>query len=202
MRISGLLLAAGASTRFGSPKMLAPVDGDRNPLLRKVIGTWQDAGIEELIVVLGCGAADIRAAFEENLLRKVNGEEPVRFLENSRWSAGMFSSVKTGLAGASPASTHIAISPADLPFLRESSLRTLLNAAATLNGNTVVVPTHGRRRGHPLVIPASLRSRILSWPDTERLSRIFEEPDVEVVHLEGFDDSILRDVDRPDDLHP
>ena len=72
--------------------------------------------------------------------------------------------------------------------------------ASDPSDKVVIVPTHARRRGHPLVIPAALRSRILSWPDTERLSRIFDEPDVEVLHLEGFDDSILRDVDKPADL--
>jgi molybdenum cofactor cytidylyltransferase len=182
--------------------MLAPLGEEKEPLLRKVIGTWRDVGIEELIVVLGSNAADIRAAFEENLLGKVIGEKPVRFLENSRWSAGMFSSVKAGLAAVSPVSAHIAISPADLPFLSKSSLRTVIEASASVDSRTVVVPTFSRRRGHPLVIPAALRDRILSWPDTERLSRIFDEPDVDVLHLEGFDDSILRDVDRPDDLLP
>jgi len=50
------------------------------------------------------------------------------------------------------------------------------------------------------VIPAALRSRILSWPATARLNRIFNESDVKVLHLEGFDESILHDVDRPSDL--
>lgn len=199
-------MAAGASTRFGSPKMLAPMGKEKEPLLRRVLDTWLGAGFNEVIVVLGCGAVDIRARFEENLLRRVNEEDsaaaPVRFVENLEWQAGMFSSVKAGLRATAVYSTHVAISPADIPFLSKSSLRTVIEASASVDSRTVVVPTFGRRRGHPLVIPVALRDRILSWPDTELLSRIFEEPDVEVVHLEGFDDSILRDVDRPDDLHP
>ena len=126
----------------------------------------------------------------------------MRFVENPSWESGMFTSVKAGLAEASPASTHFAISPADLPFLSKESLRRVLDAVTPVEASdtTVVVPTHARRRGHPLVIPAALRGRVLSWPDTERLSRIFDEPDVDVLHLEGFDDSILRDVDKPEDL--
>lgn len=204
MLVSGILLAAGASTRFGSPKMLAPVPPEGLPLLVRVIETWREAGIEDLLIVLGCGANGIRDAFEENLLRRVKNDGPtgpsVRFVENPSWESGMFTSAKAGLAEASPASTHFAISPADLPFLGKESLRTVLAAAASADSSTVIVPTHARRRGHPLVIPAALRSRILSWPHTERLSRIFDEPDVRVLHLEGFDDSILRDVDKPEDL--
>ncbi|MEO8587408.1 MAG: nucleotidyltransferase family protein [Acidobacteriota bacterium] len=208
MRVSGVLLAAGASTRFGSPKMLAPMGEEKEPLLRKVIGTWLGAGFDDVIVVLGCGAADIRATFEENedFLRSVKSGEAaagsVRFVENSEWQAGMFSSVKAGLRATSAGSTHVAISPADIPFLSKSSLRTILSAATSLDagGFGLAVPTHGGRRGHPLLIPAALRARLLSWPDSARLNQLFQEPDVTVHCLEGFDDSILHDVDRPEDL--
>ncbi len=201
-----MLLAAGASSRFGSPKMLAPVGNDRKPLLQKVCETWLEAGIDDLLIVLGCGAADIRATIEENLLRRVSGDGSAapspRFVENVNWPNGMFTSVKAGLATASPVSTHFAISPADLPFLSKSSLRTVLDAARSVEASqtTVVVPTHARRRGHPLVIPEALRARLLSWPDSARLNRLFAEPDVKVLHLEGFDESILHDVDRAEDL--
>jgi molybdenum cofactor cytidylyltransferase len=202
--VSGILLAAGASSRFGSPKMLSPVPPDGRLLLARVIETWREAGIDDLLIVLGCGADAIRDALEENLLRRVRWDEPagasVRFVASPNWENGMFSSVKAGLAAVGPDSTHFAISPADLPFLSKESLRRVLHEAALVDQNSVVVPTHARRRGHPLVIPAALRSRILSWPDTDRLSRVFDEPDVRVLHLEGFDDAILRDVDRPQDL--
>ena len=207
MRVSGVLLAAGASTRFGSPKMLAPVGENGEPLLQKISETWLRAGLDELLIVLGCGSAHIRTTLEENLLRRVDRDESsatsVRFVESPTWEAGMFSSVKAGLAAASPASTHIAISPADLPFLTESSLRRLLEAVRPPEAGgpaTVLVPVCRRRRGHPLLVPAALRTRLLSWPDSARLNQLFEEPDVTVQHLEGFDETILRDVDRPDDL--
>ena len=114
----------------------------------------------------------------------------------------MFSSVKAGLAATVADSTHVAISPADLPFLSKKSLRRVLSAAAALDagGSSLVVPTHGGRRGHPLLIPAALRSRLLSWPDSARLNQLFDEPDVTVQCLEGFDETILRDVDTPSDL--
>jgi molybdenum cofactor cytidylyltransferase len=174
--------------------MLAPVGEDGSPLLQKVCETWLRAGLDELLVVLGCDAADIRTTLEGNL------RTPLRFVENPKWEAGMFSSVKAGVAAASGRSTRFAISPADLPFLSRGTLRTVIDAAASVDERTVVVPTFHRRRGHPLVIPSSLRARILSWPDSARLNQIFEEPDVTLRHLEGFDETILRDVDTPGDL--
>ena len=196
--------------------MLAPVGEDKTPLLQKVCETWLEAGIDDLLIVLGCGAADIRVALEENLRRKKNTEEDllrkvkraesaaasVRFVENPNWEAGMFSSVQAGLAATAADSTHVALSPADLPFLGKESLRRVLSAVASLDagGSSLVVPTHAGRRGHPLLIPAALRSRLLSWPDSARLNQLLDEPDVTVHYLEGFDETILRDVDTPGDL--
>ena len=200
MFVSGVLLAAGASSRFGSPKMLASVGENKIPLLRRVLETWLASGFAELIVVLGKDADEIRAAIGD--FSPHSGRRSLRFVENPSWDAGMFSSVKTGLAATSADSTHVAVSPADLPFLSKKSLQTVISAAASLDASelSLVVPTHAGRRGHPLLIPAALRSRLLSWPDSARLNQLFEEPDVTVHHIAGFDETILRDVDTPGDL--
>jgi len=186
--------------------MLAPLGRDKKPLLRKVLETWLASGFDEVIVVLGNDADTIRGAIEENLLRRVKREESAataaRFVENPNWEAGMFSSVKAGVAATAARCTHVALSPADLPFLSKETLRTVLSAAASLdaNGSSLVVPTHAGRRGHPVLIPAALRARVLSWPESARLNQLFDEPDVTVHCLEGFDETILRDVDTPGDL--
>ena len=217
LHVSAVLLAAGASTRFGSPKMLAPVPPEGRPMLAHVIDTWRGAGFAEIVVVLGHGAEDLRERIEEIFLRveETRGSgrpresgpgaadgAPVRFAVNQDWESGMFSSVRCGLAAASPATTHVALSPADLPFLRGSSLRTILEATnlPEADSRTLLVPVCGRRRGHPVLIPAALVARVLSWPSGARLNRLFAEPDVKVLHLEGFDETILMDVDRPADL--
>src|SRR5512140_3067039 len=218
MRVSGVLLAAGASTRFGSPKMLAPVPPGGRPMLAHVIDTWRSAGFEEIEVVLGKDAPILRARVEEDLLRMSKSGRgagardgrpdagdgvPLRFVENPDWESGMFSSVQCGLAALRDSfSTHIALAPADLPFLRESSLRTVREAtsAPDSDSRTLLVPVCGRRRGHPLVIPALLVARVLTWPADSRLNLLFAEPDVRVLHVEGFDETVLLDVDRPTDL--
>lgn len=183
-------------------------------MLAHVIDTWRDAGFEEIVVVLGKDAPFLRARIEEDLLRMSKSGESagartrdcglggVRIVENADWASGMFSSVRAGLAAASPDSTHVAVSPADLPFLRGASLRTLLDATnlPEADSRTLLVPLCGRRRGHPLVIPAALAARVLAWPADARLNRLFAEPDVKVLNLEGFDETVLLDVDRPADL--
>jgi CTP:molybdopterin cytidylyltransferase MocA len=175
-------------------------------MLSHVINTWRGAGFAEIVVVLGSRAAEIREKTEEDLLEMsesgTGDGAPFRFVENLDWESGMFSSVRCGFAAASPASTHVALSPADLPFLRESPLRTILEATnlPEADSRTLLVPVCGLRRGHPLLIPAFLVARVLSWRPDDRLNRLFAEPDVKVLHLEGFDETVLLDVDRPADL--
>ncbi len=198
MSVSAVLLAAGASSRFGSPKLLAEIEGE--PILRRVARTFESAGFDEVLVVLPSG----EDGGLEDLLRKVLKDVPgpVQCVGNPGWKAGMFTSVKVGLAAvaATGLSTHVAVSPADLPFLRKESLRTILAAAASLGERTLAVPTHAGRRGHPLLFSTALIPRVLSWPDDRRLSDLLGEADLRVRHLDGFADGIHRDVDRPEDL--
>jgi molybdenum cofactor cytidylyltransferase len=196
MFISAVLLAAGASSRFGSPKLLAEVDGE--PILRRVTRVFCAAGFDEVLVVLPSSEGD---GLQVSLRRVIEDScGPLRRVENPEWRNGMFTSVKTGLKSLEARTTHVAVSPADLPFLREESLRRMKEAAASLDERTLAVPTHAGRRGHPLLFAAALIPRILSWSDDRRLSHLFEESDLSVLHLEGFDDGILRDVDRLEDL--
>ena len=60
MKVVAIVLAAGASRRFGSPKLLAPLDGQ--PLLQHVLDTVAMARLEDVVVVLGDEAASIEAA--------------------------------------------------------------------------------------------------------------------------------------------
>jgi molybdenum cofactor cytidylyltransferase len=194
--VSAILLAAGASARFGSPKLLAEVGGE--PILARVIRAFCSAGADQILVVIppADGGSLHRA------LRRVIEAAPgsVRWRVNDRPEAGMFTSVKAGLASLDERTTHVAVSPADLPFLKEVSLRRILPAAASLGDRSLLVPTHAGRRGHPLVLPAALVPRLLSWDDGRRLSALFDEPDLAVVHMDGFGDDVLRDVDVRSDL--
>ena len=59
MTVAALVLAAGASSRFGSPKALAQFEG--RPLLEHVLDAVREAGIDEIVVVLGHAADEIEA---------------------------------------------------------------------------------------------------------------------------------------------
>lgn len=188
VRFAAVLLAAGASRRFGSAKLLAPVGGE--PLVRRTARALAAAGADPLVAVLGARAPDVERALAGT---------PARVVLNGAWERGMLSSVRRGLAEVA-ACPLVAVTPADLPGLAAATVRRLATFAATLASNEVLVPSFGRRRGHPLFLPARLAARVAAWSDERRLSDLLDEPDVRVVHAGGVDDGLLRDADTPEDL--
>jgi len=194
--VSAILLAAGSSTRFGSPKLLAEVGGQ--PMLARVIRAFCSAGVDQTLVVI---PPDDTGSLHRSLRQLVEHSPPsVRWRVNLTPAAGMFSSVKAGLASLDERTTCVAVSPADLPFLREDSVRKVLSSAGSLDERSLLVPAHAGRRGHPLVFSRALVPRLLRWDDGRRLSDLFDEPDLRAVPLGGFGADVLRDVDAPSDL--
>lgn len=87
MRVAGLVLAAGAGRRFGGGKMLAELEG--RPLLAHVLDAAHEAGLAELVVVLGADADRVRRAVDLSDARVVVNPNPAR---------GLSSSLRLGLA--------------------------------------------------------------------------------------------------------
>lgn len=188
-RVAAVLLAAGASRRFGSPKMLASVHGE--PLVRRAARAYVEAGFAEVAVVVAPAADDVVAALDGL---------GVLAVVNPRPEEGMLSSAQAGLSALSSGCGRIALSPADLPGLTAPLLRRLLPSLPPPSADWVAVPTSDGRRGHPLVVAASLVPRLLSWESDRRLSDLLHEEGVHVVELPGYPSEVLRDVDVPADL--
>lgn len=188
-KIAAVLLAAGASKRFGSPKMLARVAGE--PLIRLVTRSFVEAGFAEVAVVLAPGSGELAASLE--------GLGVVTVV-NPRPEDGMLSSAQAGLSALSSGCGRVALSPADLPGLTAPVLRKLLASLPPESPFVLAVPAGPGRRGHPLVMPAALVPRLLSWGSERRLSDLLRESDVRVQEIPGFGAEVLHDVDVPSDL--
>ncbi len=139
--ISCILLAAGASRRFGSPKALASFEGV--PVIRAVQERILASPVAELIIVLG---AD-RNRIEPHLLehRKI-----VR-VYNYRYKFGQTVSFQCGLRRVSPSSLGAMILPVDVPFIRLDTLASLCRTFCRESPD-ILVPVFDGRRGHPPVV--------------------------------------------------
>jgi molybdenum cofactor cytidylyltransferase len=112
-RLSGVLLAAGASLRLGRPKQLLVWRGE--PLVRRAARAALDAGVDELIVVVGAESEAVAAA--------VAGLD-LRVLENDRWPDGIGSSIAAGVGAASGSAVLLLL--ADQPGVDAALLTELI----------------------------------------------------------------------------
>jgi molybdenum cofactor cytidylyltransferase len=189
VRAVAVVTAAGSAERFGGKKLLTPIDGE--PLLDHTIDALLDGGVAEVIVVVG---KDARAELE----RDVNAmlDPRVRAVENPDPSRGMFSSIREGVAQAQ--GDAILVMPGDMPFVSPETVRAVI--AAYESKPAIVSPRYRGKRGHPVVLPASLRDEIrTATPGATLHDVIHAHPDLRV-DVDVDDRGVVRDVDRVEDL--
>ena len=131
MRVAAVVLAAGAATRFGGRKLIAPLDG--RPIVIHVIDAAREAGLEPIVVVVppdgGLDGVDMGS---------------VRPVVNPNPAEGLSSSVRLGLRSLQDDADVDAavILPGDQPRVRSAVIRALIVAAAEPPYTPFVVPSY------------------------------------------------------------
>ncbi|HET9809155.1 MAG TPA: nucleotidyltransferase family protein [Candidatus Limnocylindria bacterium] len=188
-RAVAVVTAAGSAERFGGKKLLAPVAGE--PLLDHTIRSLLEGGVAEVIVVVSAEA-------RRELARDVSAMDDahVRVLENADPSRGMFSSIQVGVASA--VGDALLVLPGDMPYVRPETVRALI--AKFRERPAIVSPRYKGKRGHPVVMPLSLRDEIAATASTANLHDVIHHHEDERVDLEVEDAGVNRDVDTRADL--
>jgi len=122
MSVVAVVLAAGASSRYGSNKLLAPLDG--RPLLQHALDAVAAAGLTDVVVVLGAQAAEIEPAIAWRGERRVVNERP---------EDGLSSSLRVGLdaAVAFAGADAVLVVLGDQPLLRPDVIGSLISAGSS-----------------------------------------------------------------------
>ncbi len=134
-RVAGLVLAAGEGKRFGGPKALAELDGER--LVDRAARILSLAGCDPVVVVLGAAVVD------------VPGADAV--VVNDGWAEGMGSSLRAGLDAPGLAGCGaVVVLLVDQPGIRTTAVRRLL--AAYEGGADLAQATYAGERSHPVLL--------------------------------------------------
>jgi CTP:molybdopterin cytidylyltransferase MocA len=139
--IGGLVLAAGAATRFGSPKQLAHLDG--RPMLEHSLRAITASNVGRVLVMLGAGADEIAARVD------LHGAEP---MVCPRWAEGQSASLACGLAELHGCEA-VVVTLGDQPRLSPDAVRRVI---AARNGAPAVRATYAGKPGHPVLLERDL----------------------------------------------
>ena len=118
--IPALVLAAGRSSRMGRAKATLPLNGDET-FLTRVVRTFLDAGVDDVVIVAGHEADDIIGAFAASGL-------PARFVVNHEYDRGQLSSLVAGLGVVDrPGVAAVLITLVDVPLVSAATVRAVVD---------------------------------------------------------------------------
>ena len=184
--IAALLPAAGMSKRLGRNKLLLPFKG--KSLIAHAVDTLLASAVDEIIVILGYEADQVRAAI---------GERRVRFVENAGYPEGLSSSVRAGFAAIPSHASAIMIFLADQPLLEPEEVNFLIRAFAEPGkpDKSIVVPFFRGQRGNPVIVNSSYKASILAIVGDIGCRRVIKQNPDQVLTVEMETDHVVRDID-------
>jgi molybdenum cofactor cytidylyltransferase len=184
-RTVGILLAAGAGTRFGGGKLLATLHGI--PLVLCALAVLQPA-VDEVIAVVRPGDDALHTTLHEAGARVVVSARAVRGMGHSLACA----------ARQIPAEYNVLVALGDMPAIQLDTVRRL--RAALDAGAGIAVPVHGGARGHPVGFAARFLPTLASLHADQGARALLRQHAEQVQEVPVNDAGILTDIDTPADL--
>ena len=189
--VTGIVLAAGPSSRFAGPgvKQLARIDGE--PLVRRVARQALASRLRRVLVVVGHRSATVSA---------VLAGLAVEAVDNPAWAAGQSTSVRLGLSRVDSDAEAAIFLPVDQPQVTPELIDRLIQRFEE-SRSPVIVPVHAGRRGSPVLIGRALFERMARISGDEGGRQLFAELGSEQIdEVEVDDPRALEDVDTLADL--
>lgn len=187
--IASIILAAGRARRMGQLKQLLPWGQDL--LLGQTINLYQEAGMELILVVVGCQ--------KEQIMDKLANRDVI-WVENNAFQEGMSSSIKAGLNALPKGVEAILLALGDLPLIQPETIKKVLNLFEQKRF-PIIVPTFHGKAGHPVLLAKELFPELYALSGDIGARNIIRDHPHLVCYLEVDDPGILRDIDEPETYH-
>jgi len=190
-RIAAAILAAGQSSRMGSPKALILHHGV--PALQHLIDRVQYPRITTRRIVLGTHADEIR---------KHVRDDPRNFLINPNWEQGQLSSLQIAIRSLDETRNHedgILVWPVDHFLVTGTTIGALIDGFLSTK-KLVVVPTFQGRRGHPVIFAKQLYAELLEAPLDVGARAVVRAHATEVLELPTEEEAVVLNLNDPETL--
>lgn len=182
--LSAIVLAAGRSRRMGRSKPLLPLGG--RTVLQQVLTALGAAEPDKVFVVLGQG--------DQPLADSLEGFT-VSIIWNLASESEMSDSLRVALHALPPVDHGVMICLGDQPLIAAATYRRLALEHLS-RPDAIIQPQFGGRRGHPVLLPASILREITN---RSTLRDLLASQASRVLCIEVDDPGILLDLDTPDD---
>jgi len=183
--VAGIILAAGAATRMGQPKLLLPWKGEA--LICHTARTALKSGLAPVIVVAGAWKTEIQTALNDL---------DVKVIDNPDWKTGQSTSVRAGVR-ALPQHTPAAIFLlGDQPFVSTELIQALLQMYIH-NHPMILAPFVGGKRANPVLFDHSIFETLCTLKGDAGARTIFAQ--YPPAQMDWPDERLLFDIDTPED---
>lgn len=190
MKISGLIVAAGLSSRMNDFKPLMEIEN--KPLIINTINSLRKSGIEDINIVVGYRGKDIEKCVEN---------ENVNIIYNNRYnSTSMYDSFKLGLEKVKDNCDAIIFLPGDVGFVSKYTIDLLVNDICK-NKHKIAYPVYKNNIGHPPVISSRCFDYLLNYNGKEGLKGGMKYFELESKKIDTPDKFILYDMDYKEDFY-
>ncbi len=168
---------------MGFPKMLLEFNG--RTMLGNVIDSIIGSDVNQILVVLGS---------EREAVKEIADRYGVRSCFNEDYSLGMLSSVQCGFRNLPEGHDAVIVFQGDQPLITTMTINSVISAYRS-SGKGIVIPVHGEKRGHPILIDRRYRNEIDKLDQNIGLRSLTYKFSEDILEVTTDDPGILRDFD-------
>jgi molybdenum cofactor cytidylyltransferase len=185
--VSGVILAAGRSSRLGRPKQLLDFDGE--PLLRGLVRHAVASRLDEVVVVLGHRATEVATAI---------GEWGQRVVVNPDFAAGLSTSVRVGLGAVAADAEAVMFLLGDQPEIGAEIIDAVIGRHRATEA-PIVMPTYGGIPANPVLFGCALFPELALVTGDEGARSVVKRHREEIAYVPVASGAPPRDVDTEED---
>lgn len=186
--ISPILLAAGQSRRFGSDKLIYPLQyqGETKPLILHTLRPWLEVFSQVTVVIRNDNPSLVEVLENSEFVSQL------RLIPAANADLGMSASFITGIEATKQADGWL-IGLADMPYIHRSVINDSLQALQS--GAEITLPEFNSRRGHPVGFASVFLSQLMSLTGDKGARDILNSAAAQITLINSPDDGICQDID-------
>ena len=149
------------------------------------------SSIEDVLVITGHQADDVRSALAGS---------DVSFAHNPKFTEGLSTSLRVGIAAMQDEYDAILVCLGDMPLIDPQDIDRMIAAFNPLEHRSIVVPVHGRRFGNPVLWGAEHYDALMACEGDRGARGLLESLKNDIVEIDVTNQGVLLDADTPEAL--